>query len=70
MKVSGARSYAIDSSANNQGPMVMMLSYHYGNLVEAMEALYGERHLEYVFRAQLKERVQSISESLNNEIWK
>lgn len=34
------------------------------SLIKALESRYGEKHLEHVFRAQLKERTQKSSESL------
>ncbi|CAG5027998.1 unnamed protein product [Parnassius apollo] len=36
----------------------------YEQLLEALEARYGDAHLEHVFRAQLKDRVQRINENL------
>ncbi|CAG4929470.1 unnamed protein product [Parnassius apollo] len=36
----------------------------YEQILEALEARYGEAHLEHVFRAQLKDRVQRINENL------
>lgn len=52
-----------------RGPALSVLDampneYSYANLMEAMETRYGERHLEHVFRAQLKDRVQKSSETL------
>ncbi|CAG5023452.1 unnamed protein product [Parnassius apollo] len=36
----------------------------YEQLLEALEARYGDAHLEHVFRTQLKDRVQRINENL------
>ncbi|XP_030037814.2 stress response protein NST1 [Manduca sexta] len=36
----------------------------YDQLVEALESRYGDSHLEHVFRAQLKDRVQRSSENI------
>ncbi|CAG4953541.1 unnamed protein product [Parnassius apollo] len=36
----------------------------YEQLLEALEARYGDAHLEHVFHAQLKDRVQRINENL------
>ncbi|CAG5020161.1 unnamed protein product [Parnassius apollo] len=36
----------------------------YKQLLEALEAIYGDAHLEHVFRAQLRDRVQRSNENL------
>ena len=49
-------------------PLLLLLRFGdfftYDQLLEALESRYGDAHLEYVYRAQLKERIQRGGETL------